>query len=278
VVHNEEAMIERCLASVAGVVDEVVLVHDGPCADLTLELAERHGCRVFLREAAGYPEHHHPFAYEQAAGEWILKLDADEFLSEALRARLRELAADPAVNGYAFRWRVWDGHRYITRDGPYRLALFRKRAAHLLGVLHAVVHVDGPVREIPLDLEHRPRQAFELATLGAKWRHWARVQAGLYFVDLDQLPRWNYPGHVSWTRRRRLHNRLAPLLIIPAALHTLLFVLWKERRLTMNERIRYGLVIAINRALVTAYVARFSLSPRTAAPGPASLPRGRAPR
>lgn len=39
VVRNEEAVIERCLESLAGVVDEIVLVHDGECEDRTLEIA-----------------------------------------------------------------------------------------------------------------------------------------------------------------------------------------------------------------------------------------------
>jgi glycosyltransferase involved in cell wall biosynthesis len=268
VVCNEEDLIERCLASVADVVDDVVVVHDGPCADRTLQIAERHGCRVFVREQGGYPEYHRPFAYAQARGEWVLKLDADEFLSAPMRARLRELAADPAVNGYAFRWRPWNGHRYITRDGPYKLVLFRKRATHQIGVLHIPERVDGEVREVPVDLEHRPRQAFVLTTLATKWRVWARVQARLYFVELERLPRWNYPGHIAWSRRRRLANRLAPLLIVPAALHTLGFVLWRERHhMSLGERMRFGLVAALNRGMVTAYVAWFSLRGAPDQPG-----------
>jgi hypothetical protein len=94
------------------------------------------------------------------------------------------------------------------------------------------------------------------------------MQARLYFTELDQLPRWNYPGHVAWSPRRRLANRLAPVLILPAALHTLLFVLWRERRhLTLAERIRFGLVQALYRGMVTAYVARFSLSGPPDQPG-----------
>ena len=45
VAHNEEAVIERCLASLDGVVDEIIFVHDGECRDRSLEIAERHGAR-----------------------------------------------------------------------------------------------------------------------------------------------------------------------------------------------------------------------------------------
>jgi glycosyltransferase involved in cell wall biosynthesis len=258
VVRNEEAVIERCLSSVAGAVDEIVLVHNGPCTDRTLEIAERFGCRILVRDEADYPEYHRPRAYAEASGEWVLKLDADEYLSDALRAGLRALADDPAVAGYAFRWRLWDGSRYFTRDGPYKLALFRRDAARLIGVVHARERIDGEVREVPLDLEHRPRYAnFALATIATKWSAWARVHAQLYLTDLDLLPSWNYPGRLAWSRRRRLVNRLAPVLVVPAALHTLLFIVWNERRhLTFVEAVRMGVAQGLYRGMVTANVAR----------------------
>jgi glycosyltransferase involved in cell wall biosynthesis len=260
VVRNEEAVIGRCLASVAGVVDEIVLLHNGPCADATLDIAARFGCRIEVGEAAEYPEHHRPRAYAIAAGEWVLKLDADEFLSDGLRAALRGLVEDRSVNGYAFRWPLWDGRRYITRDGPYKLALFRRDAAHLIGVVHARERIDGEVREVALQLEHRPAyDNFAPSTIATKWRAWARAQARAFVSDVDALPRWNYPGRVAWSSRRRLANRLSPLLVVPAALHTFLFVMWRERRhLTVRERVRFGASQALQRGMVTAYVAWFS--------------------
>src|SRR5947209_4203128 len=56
VVHDEEKLIERCLASLDGVVDEIVLVHDGPCTDRTLDIARGYGARVFERPRHGEAE------------------------------------------------------------------------------------------------------------------------------------------------------------------------------------------------------------------------------
>ena len=36
VVHNEEKLIGRCLESIKNLVDEIIVVHDGPCQDKTL--------------------------------------------------------------------------------------------------------------------------------------------------------------------------------------------------------------------------------------------------
>jgi glycosyltransferase involved in cell wall biosynthesis len=258
VVRNEEDVIERSLTSVEGVVDEIVLVHSGPCEDRTLEIAARYGCRVFEAPDGGYGERNRPFAYERARGEWLLHLDADEFLSPQLRARLRDLTRDPEVNGYAFLWPLWDGRRYRSAAGPYKTVLFRRARTRMVGLIHALEQVEGRVREVPLLLEHRSADPFALRTIATKWRHYARIQAREYTSDLSDVPCFNCPGELRWSRRRRIANRLSPLWVLPAALHSFLFVLRTERRhLGPLENLRYAAITALSRAMVTAYVARF---------------------
>jgi hypothetical protein len=129
----------------------------------------------------------------------------------------------------------------------------------MIGLIHAQPRVEGPVREVPLVLEHRPSEdPFTLRTLATKWRRYARVQARQYTSDLDGIPRFNYPGELRWSRRRRIANRLSPLWVLPAALHTFVFILRTERRhLNPLENLRYAALSAVSRALVTAYVAQF---------------------
>lgn len=216
VAHHEEAVIDRCLASLDGVVDELIVVHDGPCADQTLAIAERHGARVFVRPRSGNPEAHTVFAYEQARGEWLLNIDADEFLSPALHDAIRPLAADPLVNGYEFLWLMWDGERYITSEGPYKLALHRRLATHLLGMLQSRERIDGTTRRLDLHLEHRPRyNNFTWGTMRRKWRRWARVHAVELTGAYADIPKFNWDGPEDWPRWRRPLNWLAPVLFIP---------------------------------------------------------------
>jgi glycosyltransferase involved in cell wall biosynthesis len=259
VARNEEAVIERCLASLDGAVDEIVLVHSGACDDRTLEIAASYGCRTFEAPDGGYGERNRPFAYERARGEWLLSLDADEFLSPQLRGRLRELTRDPDVSGYAFVWPLWDGRRYRTAAGPYKTVLFRRARTRMVGLIHAQPRVDGLVREVPLLLEHRPSEnPFALRALKTKWRHYARVQARQYTDDLLDVPRFNCPGEPRWTRRRRIANSLSPILVLPSGLHSFLYILRNERRhLRPLENLRYAAISALSRAMVTAYVARF---------------------
>jgi glycosyltransferase involved in cell wall biosynthesis len=259
VVRNEEAVIERCLGSLAGVVDEIVLVHDGECEDRTLEIAAQHGCRTFVRPLVGHAEVSTVFAFEQARGEWILSLDADEFLSEPLRAQLRSLVSEPEVNGYEVLWRMWDGRRYITENGPYKLSLFRRSRVHVLGMIHAVERVDPPVRRVALQLEHRPLyNNYALRTMLTKHRRWARINAREFLGDLGALPSFNWDGPVAWPARRRILNRLSPLLVLPYVPLVFVASFMRERGYYgLRENLRMAFGQAIYGGLVQFYVARY---------------------
>lgn len=86
---NEQTLLPDCLASVRDVVDEVVLVDTGS-TDQTVEIAERFGARVFHFPWADDFSAARNHSLEQASGDWILILDADERLSSASAAILRE--------------------------------------------------------------------------------------------------------------------------------------------------------------------------------------------
>jgi hypothetical protein len=128
----------------------------------------------------------------------------------------------------------------------------------MLGVIHGMEEVEGPVRRVPLVLEHRPAGPFALRSLFGKWRVYARIQARQYTRDLADVPCFNCPGEPRWTRRRRIANRLSPVWVAPAGLHSFLYVFWQERNhLRLLENLRYAAITALSRAMVTAYVARF---------------------
>ena len=87
---NEETHLARCLASVRGLVDDIVLVDTGS-TDRTLEIARACGARVF--EFAWQDDFSlaRNFSLEQATGDWILVLDADESIAASDHARIRAL-------------------------------------------------------------------------------------------------------------------------------------------------------------------------------------------
>jgi glycosyltransferase involved in cell wall biosynthesis len=255
---NEEPVIARCLESLRGVVDEVIVVHDGPCQDRTVEIAEQMGARVFVREQIGTPEAHTVFAYEEARGDWLLGIDADEFLSAELRAAIPELVARAGVSGYEFLWRIWDGERYVTQDGPYKLVLFRRLATHYLGIQHSVERVDGRIERVPLLLEHRPRyNNFTVHSIRTKWRRWARIHAKELLTPLDQLPRFNWEGPARWPWYRAVLNRLSPILIVPHALASFVLFAARDRdALPLRDNLRMAAYQSVYAFMVQFYVAK----------------------
>ncbi len=99
IVKNEEDNITQCLSSVRDVADEIVVVDTGSC-DNTLTIAQSFGAKVFScpwEDNFSLPRN---VSLEQAQGEWILMLDADEHLDQESRTGVRELTRHHDVLGY----------------------------------------------------------------------------------------------------------------------------------------------------------------------------------
>lgn len=90
IVRDEEEMLPRCLEAVAGAVDEIVVVDTGS-TDRTIEIARSFGARVVEQPWTGSFAEARNRSFDEAGGDWILYLDADEVLVAEDAARLREL-------------------------------------------------------------------------------------------------------------------------------------------------------------------------------------------
>ncbi len=88
---NEEKNIRRCLESVKGFADEIIVV-DMHSEDETRQVAESLGAKVYTHEKTGYVEPARNYAIEKAEGSWILVIDADEELPVSLAEKLKSVA------------------------------------------------------------------------------------------------------------------------------------------------------------------------------------------
>jgi glycosyltransferase involved in cell wall biosynthesis len=88
---NEESDIERVVRNASAVADEVVVI-DMASEDRTREIAEALGARVYEVPDYGYVEPARAEGVDHCRREWILNLDADELVPEALATRLRSIA------------------------------------------------------------------------------------------------------------------------------------------------------------------------------------------
>ena len=127
--YNEEANIERCIKSMQGVVDEVLLV-DSYSTDDTARLALSLGARVIRQEFLGYVAQK-DFAMRNAKYDWVLSLDADEALSEELKQSLSKIDIKSVhFSGYIMNRRNWYCKKWIKYGGWYpdrKLRLWNKR-------------------------------------------------------------------------------------------------------------------------------------------------------
>jgi len=94
IVRNEAERLERCLASVAGFVDEMVLLDTGS-SDATIAIAESCGAVVHQLPWPGDFAPARNEALRHVHGDWVLVLDADEWLLPEARQPLQALMAEP---------------------------------------------------------------------------------------------------------------------------------------------------------------------------------------
>ena len=152
---NEARNIADCVAS-ASFADEV-LVLDSGSSDRTVALAAAAGARVVQTDWPGYgPQVARGF--QLATSDWVLSLDADERINEALRTEVLAAIRSTAFDGYRIpRLSEFCG-RFIHHSGwrPDRtLRLGRRPLAGFTDhFLHAHMTVDGRIGELQNDLIH----------------------------------------------------------------------------------------------------------------------------
>lgn len=154
---NEEASIARCLGSV-NFADDIVVVDSGS-TDRTVEIARAHGANVVsTTDWPGFgPQKAR--ALSLARGDWVISLDADEWIDASFVAPIRKAIADPnAPDAYKTSRRSrFCGQiiRHGSWSPDYVVRLFRRgRARFSDDLVHEGLIVDGPVRRLNVRIEH----------------------------------------------------------------------------------------------------------------------------
>ena len=153
---NEEANVARALESLR-CCDEIVVV-DAGSSDQTVAIAGRLGARVIESEWPGYAKQKN-YAAEQAKHDWILSIDADEALSEALEAEIWEIKrSGPHADAYTIPRLAQYMGRWILHSGWYpdrKVRLYDRRKARWVGdYVHESVKVSGRLAHLQSNLLH----------------------------------------------------------------------------------------------------------------------------
>jgi glycosyltransferase involved in cell wall biosynthesis len=150
ITRNEEDLIGQCLKSVAAFCDELIVV-DSFSTDRTADIARSLGAQVFQRPFEGFISQKQ-FALEQARGEWVFSLDADEQATWELGSEIRATLGKPqAAAGYRVRRVLYHLGHYYTRGlyPDWHLRLFRRECARFGGhEPHASVQIEGAVGKL----------------------------------------------------------------------------------------------------------------------------------
>ena len=105
IVKNEEARLGRCIESVQGLVDEIVVVDTGS-TDRTVEVARRYGAKIHYFEWCEDFSAARNEAIRHASGDWIMWLDADDLFPKENFPKVRR--AMRMGKGHAFYFRLQD--------------------------------------------------------------------------------------------------------------------------------------------------------------------------
>ena len=131
--YNEEKHLARCLESVKQIADEIIVV-DSFSTDTTKEIAERYGAKFVQHEYENQAQQFN-WAIEDmgVSGDWILRIDADEYLTPELAKEIRETVNITPVggntlspiNGYYMKRRVVFMGRWIKHGTYYPIWILR---------------------------------------------------------------------------------------------------------------------------------------------------------
>ncbi|MBO4328665.1 MAG: glycosyltransferase family 2 protein [Bacteroidales bacterium] len=178
---NEERNIGRCLESLVGVADEVVVV-DSLSTDGTPDICAQYGVRFESHPWEGYIAQKN-YANRLASNDWILSIDGDEALSPELATAIQQLKEQP-LEGKVFSMnrRMNYCGQWIRHGGWYpdtKIRIFDRRTVQWTGKkVHEtlalpegteVVHLEGDLLHYSFYTreEHR-RQMEAFANLSAQ--------------------------------------------------------------------------------------------------------------
>ena len=242
ITRNEAHNIVRCLRSLKGLCDDIVIV-DAESTDATRTLAEAEGDRVVVRPWTDYCEQKN-FANALALHPWILSLDADEALSDPLRSALQQVAR----TGFSGAYRVkrltnYCGH-WVRHGGWYpdsKVRLFHRDHARWEGshVHETLALAQGTcIHDLPGDLLHysyptlashherierystlHARKLHAAGKRGSCLKRWLSPLAKFihgYFVQLGILDGWA-GWHIARLSARAVYLKYTKLKTLHAA-------------------------------------------------------------
>ena len=135
ITYNEEHNLGRCLESLSGLVEEIVVV-DSFSTDGTKAIAEQYGATFVTHKFEGHIQQKN-FALTQATNDYVLSLDADEAVSDKMRESILKAKQKWDSDGYTFNRLSSYCGKFIRHGNWYpdrKLRLFDARKGKWAGI------------------------------------------------------------------------------------------------------------------------------------------------
>jgi len=221
--YNEEVNIAQALGSVAGWAQELFVL-DSFSTDRTLEIAGEYPCHIVQHRFENYAtQRNYALDHLPITSEWVLFLDADEWLPAPLKQEISTvLATAPAANGFTLNRRLFWMGRWIRRGYyPARiLRLFRRGKGRCEDrEVNEHLIVEGETAQLKHDFMHEDRKG--VTEWIAKHNRYATLEAqalvnsapAAEYREIDARFFGTQAQRTRWLRHR-VWNRM-PLLIRP---------------------------------------------------------------
>lgn len=156
ITYNEATNLVRTLSQLYWC-DEIIIV-DSYSTDETIAICLQYGCKIFYRSFETYVEQK-CYGIGKAANDWILCIDADEYITERLVDELQDELKNTGNNkGYRMPVnRVFRGQelKYGKEQGNYLIRLFsRKWSIANKNKTHEYFEIIGPVKKLKNKIQH----------------------------------------------------------------------------------------------------------------------------
>ena len=161
IVKNEERILARCLDSLAGLMDEIIIVDTGS-TDATKEIAARYTEQIYDFVWTGDFSEARNFAFSKAQMEYIYSADADEVLDEENRAAFLQLKETllPEIEIVQMYYANQLSHGTIYNyDKELRPKLFkRNRTFRWQGAIHEQIGITPVIYDSEIQIRHLPEE------------------------------------------------------------------------------------------------------------------------
>ncbi len=156
IVKNEEKCLERCLKSVGGFADEIIIVDTGS-SDRTKEIASKFTENVFDFVWVDDFSKARNFAFEKAHGEYIMWLDADDYISPENLAKLMNLKSrlDGGVDVYMLKYEIaFDSQGNSVFTYNRERILKNDKSFFWRGEVHECITPHGKIEYVDIAVKH----------------------------------------------------------------------------------------------------------------------------